>query len=74
MLRDGAGTHTGSATPVMAIGGFLPMQIDDAFRKKINNDAGVPEEFHGETRTQPALGEKASRKAGAYTGRSWNVE
>src|SRR5229473_2583971 len=23
------GTHTGSATPVMAIGGFLPMQIDD---------------------------------------------
>jgi len=32
-------THTGSATPVMAIGGFLPMQIDDAFRKKINNDA-----------------------------------
>jgi len=33
------GTHTGSATPVMAIGGFLPMQIDDAFRKKINADA-----------------------------------
>src|SRR5713226_4633956 len=33
------GTHTGSATPIIAIGGFLPMQIDDAFRKKINNDA-----------------------------------
>jgi len=28
------GTHTGSATPVMAIGGFLPMQIDDAFRRR----------------------------------------
>src|SRR5437016_10215857 len=32
-------THTGSATPVIAIGGLLPMQIDEAFRKKINNDA-----------------------------------
>src|SRR5438552_19197693 len=28
------GTHTGSATPVIAIGGAFPMQIDEAFRKK----------------------------------------
>src|SRR5438874_10228388 len=33
------GTHTGSATPVIAIGGAFPMQIDEAFRKKINQDA-----------------------------------
>src|SRR5205814_2649311 len=33
------GTHTGSATPIIAIGGAFPMQIDEAFRKKINQDA-----------------------------------
>src|SRR5258708_22546095 len=33
------GTHTGSATTVMAIGGFLSMQIADSFRNRINADA-----------------------------------
>ena len=33
-------THTGSATPVIAIGGAFPMQIDEAFRKKMSSEEG----------------------------------
>ncbi len=62
------GTHTGSATPVMAIGGFLPMQIDDAFRKKINNDATAFLRSFTERRGRnPALAEKAITEGSAYT-------
>src|SRR5215510_14292986 len=32
------GTHAGAASPIIAIGGF-PQQIDEVFRKKINQDA-----------------------------------
>src|SRR5208283_1717854 len=32
------GTHTGAASPIIAIGGYVP-QIDEVLRKKINNDA-----------------------------------
>src|SRR5258708_13602013 len=31
-------THTGSATPVMSLRGFLPLLIDESSRKKINAD------------------------------------
>src|SRR6266403_530531 len=62
------GTHTGSATPVMAIGGFLPMQIDDAFRKKINNDATAFLRSFTERRGRnPSLAEKAITEGSAYT-------
>lgn len=62
------GTHTGSATPVMAIGGFLPMQIDDAFRKKINNDATAFLRSFSERRGRnPSLAEKAITEGSAFT-------
>jgi membrane-bound serine protease (ClpP class) len=32
------GTHTGAASPLLAIGGY-PLQVDDTLRKKILNDA-----------------------------------
>src|SRR5580704_12016639 len=32
------GTHAGAASPVLAIGGYVP-QIDEVMRRKINNDA-----------------------------------
>src|SRR5467141_561135 len=61
-------THTGSATPVMAIGGFLPMQIDDAFRKKINNDATAFLRSFTERRGRnPVLAEKAITEGSAFT-------
>ncbi len=62
------GTHTGSATPVMAIGGFLPMQIDDAFRKKINNDATAFLRSFTERRGRnTVLAEKAITEGSAFT-------
>jgi membrane-bound serine protease (ClpP class) len=62
------GTHTGSATPVMAIGGFLPMQIDDAFRKKINADAmAFLRSFTERRGRNPSLAEKAITEGSAFT-------
>src|SRR6266436_6690241 len=62
------GTHTGSATPVMAIGGFLPMQIDEAFRKKINADATAFLRSFTERRGRnPAVAEKAITEGSAFT-------
>jgi membrane-bound serine protease (ClpP class) len=62
------GTHTGSATPVMAIGGFLPMQIDDAFRKKINADAtAFLRSFTEKRGRNPVLAEKAITEGSAFT-------
>jgi len=62
------GTHTGSATPVMAIGGFLPMQIDDAFRKKINADATAFLRSFSEKRGRnPSVAEKAITDGSAFT-------
>jgi len=61
-------THTGSATPVMAIGGLLPMQIDEAFRKKINNDAMAFLRSFTEPRGRnPELAEKAITEGKAFT-------
>ena len=62
------GTHTGSATPVMAIGGFLPMQIDEAFRKKINADATAFLRSFSEKRGRnPSVAEKAITEGSAFT-------
>jgi len=61
-------THTGSATPVIAIGGLLPMQIDEAFRKKINNDAmAFLRSFTERRGRNPALAEKAITEGKAFT-------
>jgi membrane-bound serine protease (ClpP class) len=62
------GTHTGSATPVMAIGGVFPMQIDEAFRKKIDNDAKAFLRSFAERRGRnPELAEKAITEGKAFT-------
>ena len=61
-------THTGSASPVIAIGGLLPMQIDEAFRKKINNDAmAFLRSFTERRGRNPALAEKAITEGTAFT-------
>ena len=61
-------THTGSATPVMAIGGMFPMQIDEAFRKKINNDAmAFLRSFTERRKRNPELAEKAITEGKAFT-------
>ncbi|PYU02274.1 MAG: serine protease [Acidobacteria bacterium] len=62
------GTHTGSATPVIAIGGAFPMQIDEAFRKKINQDATAFLRSFTERRGRNSeLAEKAITEGKAFT-------
>jgi membrane-bound serine protease (ClpP class) len=62
------GTHTGSATPVIAIGGLFPMQIDESFRKKINQDATAFLRSFTERRGRnPELAEKAITEGKAFT-------
>ena len=62
------GTHTGSATPVIAIGGAFPMQIDEAFRKKINQDAtAFLRSFTDRRGRNPELAEKAITEGKAFT-------
>ncbi|HKW63548.1 MAG TPA: nodulation protein NfeD [Candidatus Acidoferrum sp.] len=62
------GTHTGSATPVIAIGGAFPMQIDEAYRKKLNNDAmAFLRSFTGRRGRNPELAEKAITEGKAFT-------
>jgi membrane-bound serine protease (ClpP class) len=61
------GTHAGAASPVMMIGGF-PQQIDETFRKKINNDAMAFLRSFAEHRGRnPELAEKAITEAKAFT-------
>jgi len=61
-------THTGSATPVIAFGGMLPMQIDEAYRKKLNNDAmAFLRSFTERRGRNPALAEKAITEGTAFT-------
>src|SRR5467141_1340271 len=61
-------THTGSATPVIVIGGLLPMQIDEACRKKINNDAmAFLRSFTERRGRNPVLAEKAITEGKAFT-------
>jgi membrane-bound serine protease (ClpP class) len=62
------GTHTGSATPVMAIGGLYPVQIDESFRKKINQDAtAFLRSFTQRRGRNPELAEKAITEGKAFT-------
>src|SRR6266478_5845497 len=61
------GTHTGSATPILAIGGFQ-MQVDETMRKKIMNDATAFLRSYTEKRGRnPSLAETAVTDAKAFT-------
>jgi membrane-bound serine protease (ClpP class) len=61
------GTHAGAASPIIAIGGF-PQQIDEVFRKKINQDAmAFLRSFTERRQRNPELAEKAITESKAFT-------
>ena len=61
------GTHAGAASPVIIIGGFA-QQIDETFRKKINNDAmAFLRSFTERRGRNPSLAETAITEAKAFT-------
>jgi membrane-bound serine protease (ClpP class) len=61
------GTHTGAASPVLAIGGYVP-QIDEVMRRKINNDAmAFLRSFTERRNRNPALAETAITESKAFT-------
>ena len=61
------GTHAGAASPIIAIGGF-PQQIDEVFRRKINQDAmAFLRSFTERRGRNPVLAEKAITESKAFT-------
>jgi len=61
------GTHAGAASPILAIGGYVP-QIDEVLRKKINNDAmAFLRSFSEKRGRNPQLAETAITDAKAFT-------
>lgn len=61
------GTHAGAASPVLAIGGYVP-QIDEVLRRKINNDAmAFLRSFTERRGRNPALAETAITESKAFT-------
>jgi membrane-bound serine protease (ClpP class) len=61
------GTHTGAASPILAIGGYVP-QIDEVLRRKINNDAmAFLRSFTEQRGRNPALAETAITESKAFT-------
>ena len=61
------GTHAGAASPIIVIGGYVP-QIDEVFRKKINQDAMAFLRSFAERRGRnPELAEKAITESKAFT-------
>ena len=63
----GPGTHTGAASPLIAIGAY-PVAIDETLRKKITNDATAFLRSYAERRGRnPALAETAVTDAKAFT-------
>jgi membrane-bound serine protease (ClpP class) len=61
------GTHAGAASPIIAIGGF-PQQIDEVFRRKINQDAmAFLRSFSVRRGRNPELAEKAITESKAFT-------
>src|SRR5438046_1404250 len=61
------GTHAGAASPIIAIGGF-PQQIDEVFRRKINQDAmAFLRSFTVQRKRNPELAEKAVTESRAFT-------
>jgi membrane-bound serine protease (ClpP class) len=65
----GPGTHTGAASPLIAIGAY-PVAIDETLRKKITNDATAFLRSYAEKRGRnPAFAETAVTDAKAFTER-----
>jgi membrane-bound serine protease (ClpP class) len=63
------GTHAGAASPVLAIGGYVP-QIDEVLRRKINNDAmAFLRSFTERRGRNPVLAETAITESKAFTER-----
>jgi membrane-bound serine protease (ClpP class) len=61
------GTHTGAASPILAIGGF-PVQLDETMRRKIMNDATAFLRSYTDKRGRnPQLAETAVTDAKAFT-------
>jgi membrane-bound serine protease (ClpP class) len=61
------GTHTGAASPLIAVGGY-PVAIDEMLRRKINNDAQAFLRSFAEKRGRnPKLAETAVTDAKAFT-------
>ncbi len=61
-------THTGAASPVLAIGGFIPVQLDETMRRKIINDATAYLRSYAAKRGRNAqLAETAVTDAKAFT-------
>ena len=61
------GTHAGAASPILAIGGYVP-QIDEVLRKKINQDAmAFLRSFTERRGRNPELAEKAITESKAFT-------
>src|SRR5438046_6507177 len=61
------GTHAGAASPILALGGF-PQQIDEVFRRKINQDAmAFLRSFSERRKRNPELAEKAITESRAFT-------
>jgi membrane-bound serine protease (ClpP class) len=61
------GTHTGAASPLLAIGG-VPLQVDDTLRKKILNDATAFLRSYSAKRGRNVdLGESAVTEGKAWT-------
>src|SRR5258708_19529398 len=61
------GTHAGAASPIIAIGGF-PQQIDEGFRRKINQDAmAFLRGFTQRRGRNPELPEKAITQSKTFT-------
>src|SRR5258708_21696111 len=64
------GTHAGAASPIIAIGGF-PQQIDEVFRRKINQDAmAFLRSFTQRRGRNPELAEKALTRSEAFTAKT----
>ncbi len=61
-------THTGSASPVLSIGGFVPVQLDETMRRKITNDAtAYLRSFTAKRGRNVQLAETAVTEAKAFT-------
>jgi membrane-bound serine protease (ClpP class) len=61
------GTHTGAASPLLAIGG-MPLQVDETIRKKILNDAtAYLRSYTGRRGRNTALAETAVTEGKAFT-------
>ena len=62
-----SGTHAGAASPILAIGGYVP-QIDEVLRRKINQDAmAFLRSFTEKRQRNPELAEKAITESKAFT-------